>query len=188
VSGAEVRALVVWPVSDEHAKLSRPTANWKHEVRTVTRATLLQLLISTLLAVVAGCEQRAPLVYALESPQSVTLTSSSSSLSVPQGETVVLRVERRTLGKWKQIPRNELKPGQCWLYRPPPEVESEVADNVEWEVVPENGVWFNREYRMDHTRIATMTVKGTIKLTPRSAVKCEPDRVVEGPSIQIEVS
>lgn len=146
------------------------------------------LLIGALLAVVAGCEQRAPLVYVLESPQSITLTPSASPLGVRQGETMVLRVERRTSGRWKQVPRDELNAGQCWVYRPPAESKDEVADNVHWEVVPENAVRFNTEYRMDHTQIATMLVKGTIKLTPISAVKCEEDRVVAGPSIQIEVS
>jgi hypothetical protein len=153
---------------------------------TLMRATLPILLMTAQLVVIAGCEQRAPMVYVLESPQSIELTASASPLSVRQGETVVLRVERRTSGKWKQIPRDELKAGQCWVYRPP--AESEVADNVQWEVVPEDAVQFNAEYRMDHTKAATMMAKGTITLTPRSAVKCEADRVVEGPPIQIEVS
>jgi hypothetical protein len=107
---------------------------------------------------------------------------------VQQGETVVLHVERRASGKWKQIPLNEVRSGQCWVYRPPAESEPEVADSVHWAVVPEGGVTLNREYRLDHTKIATMNVKGTITLTPFSTVKCEDDRVVEGPSIQIEVS
>jgi hypothetical protein len=146
------------------------------------------LLVSAVLWSVAGCEQQSDLVYVLEEPQSVTLTASASTLNVQQGETIVLHVERRTSGKWRQIPLNEARSGQCWVYRPPVESEPEVADSVQWEVVPENAVTFNREYRLDHTRIATMNIKGTIKLTPLSAVKCEADRVVRGPSILIEVS
>ena len=143
------------------------------------------LLIPALLVVCASCGQQAPSVYVLESPQSVTLTASASALKVQQGGTVELRVERRTSGKWKQIPRDQLRRGQCWVYRPPP--ESEAAHNVQWEVVPENSVWFNPEYRLDHSRTATMIVKGAIKLTPFTAVTCEADRVVAGPSIEIEV-
>lgn len=146
------------------------------------------LLLAALLWSVAGCEQQSDLVYVLEEPQSVTLTASASTLKVQQGETIVLHVERRTSGKWKQVPLDEVRSGQCWVYRPPVESEPEVADSVQWEVVPENAVTFNREYRLDHTRIATTNVKGTIKLTPFSAVKCEADRVVQGPSILIEVS
>ena len=53
------------------------------------------------------------------------------------GESVVLHVEQRTSGNWKQVPRSELEPGQCWVYRRPVEVEPEVAHSVQWEVVPE---------------------------------------------------
>ena len=63
-----------------------------------------------------------------------------------------------------------------------------MADSVHWEVAPENAVAFNSDLRLDHTRIARMNVKGTTTLTPISPVKCEEDRVVEGASIQIEVT
>jgi hypothetical protein len=149
---------------------------------------LLVLLMTVLLGGVAGCGRRGGLVYVLEEPQSVTLTASASPSSVQQGATVVLHVERRTSGKWKRIPLNEVRSGQCWVYQPPVELEPEVADSVEWEVAPENAVAFNREFRLDHTRIARMNLKGTITLTPISPVKCEEDRVVEGSSIQIEVT
>jgi hypothetical protein len=146
------------------------------------------LLVPAVFVVVAACTQQAPMVYVLESRQSVTLVTSASVLKVRKGETVVLHVERRTAGKWKQIRRDDVLRGQCWVYRPPPESEAEVADNVEWEIVPEDAVRFNEEYRLDHTRIATMQVDGTIRLTPLSAVTCEADRVVSGPSIEIEVT
>ncbi len=148
----------------------------------------LVLLMLALLAATAGCGKRGGFVYVLEEPQSVTLTASASALSVQQGATVVLHVERRTEGKWQRIPLSEVRPGQCWVYQPPVELESEVADSVQWDVVPEDAVAFNREYRMDHARIARMNVRGTITLTPISPVKCEEERIVEGPSIQIEVS
>ena len=151
-------------------------------------STLSALLAAALLTSLAGCEQRAPMVYVLTAPQSVTLAPSATPRSVRQGETVVLSVKRRIEGTWTQIPRDQLKPNQCWVYRPPAQTEEEAADNVEWEMVPENAVWLNQEYRMDHTRIATTRRKGTVTLKPRSPVKCEPDRVIEGPTIQIEVT
>jgi hypothetical protein len=146
------------------------------------------LLLLAALAGAAGCEQQQPMVYVLEGPQEVTLTSSASATQVKQGESVTLHVERRITGKWKQVPRDQVTPGQCWLYTPPPEQEPEVADNVEWVVVPEDAVRFNREFRMDHARIATMMTKGQITMTPFSAVRCEKDRVEEGPAVRIEVS
>jgi hypothetical protein len=147
----------------------------------------LSPILLAAIAFAAGCEQQSPMVYVLESPQEVTLTSSVSSTAVKQGETVVLRVQRRAVGKWKQIPRDQLTPGQCWLYTPPPELEQEVADNVTWEVVPDNAVEFDTTYRMDHTRHAVMKLPGRIRLTPLSPVRCEKDRLAEGPTIRIEV-
>ena len=145
------------------------------------------LYLSLLLVPVAGCEQKAKLVYVPDGPQTVTLIPSASRTSVPHGETVVLSVERRTSGNWKQVPVTEAR-GKCWFYARPPESEPQVADSIQWAVEPENSVTFNAEYRFDHVRIATMNVKGTVRLTPVSAVLCEPDRTVEGPTLEIEVT
>ena len=140
------------------------------------------------LALTAACKQQAPMVYVLESPQSITLTGAADPGSASRGDTVVLRVERRTQGQWKSIPRHELKPGQCWVYRPPAQSEKEVAGNLQWDVVPESAVQFDRQYRMDGARAATVLASGKITITPISPVTCEADRVVEGPPILIEVS
>jgi hypothetical protein len=155
----------------------------------------MQLLRNTLftflsagLALTAGCKGQEPMVYVLAAEQQVTLTPSASATKVRQGEQVTLHVQRRSVGQWKQIPRNQVTPGQCWLYTQPPELEQEVADNVEWQVAPEQAVQFDTTFRMDHTRIATMMQTGTIVLTPFSAVRCEKDRVVEGPALRIEVT
>ena len=149
---------------------------------------LSMLLIPAVLLLVAGCEQRGPFVYVLEAPQSVELKPTASASTVPQGQTVVLRVERRTTGQWKRVSRGELTPGQCWVYRPPVELEPEVAHSVQWEVVPEGAVEFHTDYQLDQTRVATMMTKGKITLTPISAVKCEEGRSVAGPAIEIEVT
>src|SRR5690349_14505626 len=125
------------------------------------------------LSFAAGCEQRVPTVYVLDSPQTVVLTASASETSVKQGETVVLRVARRATGDWKKIPRDQLRPGQCWVYQRPVEDEPEVAQSVQWDVTPENAVRFHQDYQLDQTRVATMMVKGKITLTPVATVKCE---------------
>jgi hypothetical protein len=147
------------------------------------------LLIPAVLAVVAGCEQRGPFVYVLvESPQTVELQATASTTKVQQGGTVVLHVKRQTTGKWQRVSRGDLKPGQCWVYRPPVEVEPEVAQGVQWVVEPEGAVEFHTEYQMDQSRVATMMTKGTIKLTPVGKVTCEEGRAVEGAPVEIEVT
>lgn len=145
-------------------------------------------LIPAVLAAVAGCEQRGPFVYVLEGPQTVVLKATASTNKVQQGEKVVLHVERQTTGKWQRVSRGDLKPGQCWVYRPPVETEPEVAQSVQWVVEPERAVEFHTEYQMDQSRVATMMTKGTIKLTPVGKVTCEEGRSVEGTPIEIEVT
>lgn len=147
-----------------------------------------RLLIPAVLALVAGCEQRGPFVYVLESPQTVVLKTTASATKVQQGEKIVLHVERQTTGKWQRVSRGDLKPGQCWVYRPPAQNEPEVAQSLQWTVDPERAVEFHTAYQMDQSRAATMMIKGTIKLTPVSKVECEEGRSVEGDPIQIEVS
>ena len=146
------------------------------------------LVVPFALAAIAGCEQRGPTVYVLEGEQAVELKATATPSTVKQGETVVLHVEQRTTGNWKQIPRGELKPGQCWVYRPPVELEPEVAHSVQWEILPEGAVQFPQEYQLNQSRVATMMTRGTVKLTPIGKVKCEEGRSVIGPTVEIEVT
>jgi hypothetical protein len=150
--------------------------------------SMSMLAIPVMLAAIAGCGQSGPTVYVLEGEQTVELKTSASATTVKQGETVVLHVEQRATGNWKKIPRSELAAGQCWVYRPPVELEPEVAHNVMWEVIPEGAVEFHAEYQMDQSRVATMRAKGIIKLTPYGKVKCEEGRTVAGSTIEIEVT
>src|SRR5688500_3535943 len=113
-------------------------------INIIAMRSVSMFVIPAMLAL-AGCEQRGPTVYVLEGQQEVQLNTSASAATVKQCETVVLHVEQRTTGKWKQLPRKELTPGQCWVYRPPVEVEPEVAHNVQWEVIPEGAVEFHSE-------------------------------------------
>lgn len=146
-------------------------------------------VVPAILALAAGCgEQRGPSVYVLEGAQSVELKAAATPMKVPPGGQVVLHVERRTTGQWKKIGRGELTPGQCWVYRPPVEVEPEVAQDVQWAVEPENAVEFHSEYQLDKTRVATVRAAGKVSLTPVSKVKCEEGRVVEGTPIEIDAS
>jgi hypothetical protein len=152
-------------------------------------AILRVLLLSITLAAVSACgKQGSKMVYVLEEPQTVTLVASAAPQSVPRGEAVVLHAERKSIAKWKQVPMDQVKPGQCWVYQPPESFEREVADSIEWEVEPNGSVLFRPEYRMDHARVITTDRRGKIKLIPKTTVKCEADRVVEGEPIQIDVT
>lgn len=151
------------------------------------RTALLVVPLCTAAMLVSGCEQQQPLVYVLEGPQEVTLTASASATTVKVGETVVLHAQRRAVGKWKQIPRDQLTPGQCWLYTQPPELEQEVAGSIDWEVLPNSAVRFENAVQMDQTRVATMLVRGRVTLKPLTTVRCEKDRVEEGKPIRFEV-
>jgi hypothetical protein len=74
------------------------------------------------------------------------------------------------------------------VYRPPVEVEPEVAQSLQWVVEPEGAVEFHTEYQMNQSRVATMMTKGTIKLTPVGKIQCEEGRTVEGTPLEIEVT
>jgi len=152
------------------------------------RTALLVVPFSAAALLIAGCEQKQPMVYVLEGPQEVTLTASASATNVKVGETVVLHAQRRAVGKWKQIPRDQLTPGQCWLYTAPPELEEEVAASIDWEVLPNSAVRFDNAVRMDQTRVATMLVRGRVTLRPLTTVRCEQDRIEEGSPIRFEVN
>src|SRR3954469_14708237 len=145
------------------------------------------LVIATLVVFSACGKQGSKMVYVLEEPQKVTITATALPEKVGRGEAVTLHAERRSTGKWKQIPMDQVTQGQCWVYQVPDAVEVEVADSVEWDVHPDGSVAFKPEYRLDHKRVVPADRHGRITLTPRSAVKCEADRVVEGPAIQVDV-
>jgi len=149
---------------------------------------LFTIPLLTSVTLFAGCNQRGPVVYVLEGPQTVELTASATPSKVKQGETIVLHVTRRTSGQWKQVPRKELAPGQCWVYRPPVQDEPEVAHLMQWQVDPAGTVDFHPEYQLNGTRVATMRASGKVRLAPVSPIQCEAGRNAVGAEIEIEVS
>lgn len=147
------------------------------------------ILVCTLLAALAtGCDREPEFVYVLEAPQTVELFASASVTTVLAGKPVVLHAQRRTSGLWKRIRMKERAPDQCWVQRPPPQSEPEVADNLHWTVVPEGSARFNIDYRSDRTRLVTLPHAGQFTLTPTTAVWCEQGRSVAAPPIHIEVT
>ncbi len=139
------------------------------------------------LLMAAGCSQEPTVVYVLQAPQTVSLVASALSVSVAVDEPVVLSVQRETAGQWKQIPRAQLAPDQCWMARPPPGSEKEVADNLHWTVQPEGIARFNTDLRADRTRQVRFSTTGTFTLTASSSVWCEFGRSVAATGIRVEV-
>jgi hypothetical protein len=105
----------------------------------------------------------------------VELLVSASATEVAVGAPVILRAERGYQGEWKRVERASLRDGQCWLGRPPPEREPEVADNLHWQVSPEGSARFNVVYREDRTREVTFSQAGTFALQATSVVYCGDD-------------
>lgn len=121
---------------------------------------------------VAGCQDEPRFVYVPASPPVVELLVSASATEVAVGAPIVLRAERRYRGEWRQVERASLRDGQCWLGRPPPEREPEVADNLHWQASPEGAAHFNVVYRQDRTREVTFSQAGTFLLHSTSVVYC----------------
>lgn len=143
--------------------------------------------LALVIASALGCTEEPEFVYVLEAPQSVSLVAYASAARVFAGEPIVLHVQRRTSGVWKRIPMKSRAPDQCWMRRPPPESENEVADNVRWTVNPEGIARFNIDFRSDHTRQVWFSQAGKFTLTPSTAVWCER-RSIAGPAVEIEVA
>src|SRR4051812_48600055 len=79
---------------------------------------LRTLLVAAALLAMSACgKQSSKMVYVLEEPQSVTLIASASPAKVERGEAVTLHAERRSTGKWKQVPMDQVTQGQCWVIK-----------------------------------------------------------------------
>lgn len=78
-----------------------------------------------------------------DEPREVGLRVSASAAVVTVCAPVVLYAERYYRGEWQQVEKASLSKEQCWLGRPPPDREAEVADNLRWQSSPAPPVRFN---------------------------------------------
>jgi hypothetical protein len=140
-----------------------------------------------LLAPLTACDSGPRNVYVPVAPPQVELDVSASPPEARVGEPVKLHVVRHYRGAWKQVARQSLKEGQCWLQHPPPAAEKEVADNVQWIPFPPEGVSFNSGFRRDHVREAIFSRPGVYVLQPRSSVWCGSGNPTIGPSLKVVV-
>lgn len=145
------------------------------------------IFLLIVVAVLSACQGEPRLVYVPSTEPEVELVVRVSATEVSVGEPVVLYAERRTGGEWKQVERKELANEQCWLRRPPPTQEQEVADNLRWDVLPPAGARFNTAFRADHTREVVFLEAGTFTLESSSTIWCRPGKVARGQPIKIVV-
>jgi hypothetical protein len=147
------------------------------------RAILSVLLPATLLTPACGSEPAR--VHVPDGPTAVRLVIAASATETTVGQPVVLHAERFDAGRWKEVDRAALPDGRCWLVRPPPAHEAEVADNVRWQVTPPGAARFNTAIRPDHTREVTFTRPGRYVVEATTAVWCGP--ATGAPPLAIEV-
>jgi len=145
------------------------------------------VFILTFVVVLSACQSEPRLVYVPSTEPEVELVVWAPATEVSVGEPVVLYAKRRTGGEWKQVERKELASDQCWLSRPPPTQEPEVAGNLRWEVLPPASARFNTAFRADHTREVVFLEAGTFILESSSKIWCRPGKVAKGQPIKIVV-
>jgi hypothetical protein len=134
-----------------------------------------------------ACQDEPRMVYVPVSPPEVELRVSVSSTVVTVGAPVVLYAERYYRGEWQQVEKASLSKEQCWLGRPPPEREAEVADNLHWQSSPTQSARFNTVYRPDRTREVVFSQAGSHVLRASSVVYCGSGQDVEAKPITITV-
>ena len=142
-------------------------------------------LAAALLA--SACQQESRWVYVPVVPPEVELAVQPSASSAAVGEAVLLHGQRRYRGTWKQVEKASISPEQCWLARPPPEREPEVADNLHWQAVPGSGARFNTGLRSDRAREVVFSEPGTYVLHATSAVWCGPAGGVQAKPFSITI-
>jgi len=134
-----------------------------------------------------GCDHEPSLVYVPAKPPEVIVEASVSAVDAVVGETLTLHARRFYRGEWEQVKRKSLPEGACWMRRPPPEREDEVADNIHWTVDPGEQAKFNLDFRSDHTRTVTFSAPGQYRISGSSSVWCGSPVSVEPESILVEI-
>jgi hypothetical protein len=119
-----------------------------------------------------ACNGDPAVVYVPREPPKVTVEASASPREVKVGEAIVLHAKRHYRGEWVEKAKASLPEGACWMQRPPPAEEIEVADNLHWTVLPAGSAQFNLDFRADHSRELRFSAPGQYSLQGHSAVWC----------------
>ena len=135
----------------------------------------------------SGCTSEPELVFVPVAPPEVEVSVRASAVEVSVGEPIVLHAQRRYRAQWKQVKRRSLPLEQCWMALPPPAMESEVADNLTWQVSKPSVARFNTGLRADRTREVVFSEPGAFVLQATSAVWCGAPSGVQANALAVNV-
>jgi hypothetical protein len=127
-----------------------------------------------LMACLTGCTQPPDRVFVPGSPFTHIIdvrTAQGATATVKTGEWLTLHARRRT-GPWTEVDRKSLGQDGCWVARPPPADEPEVADNVTWSTDPLKAGEFDGGLREDHVRRVRFAAPGRYVLKAASSTWC----------------
>jgi len=122
------------------------------------------------LAGLCACAEEPELVYVPAENYVISV-----EIAVPgearAGEWVALSAQRRS-GPWKRVKRAEVPSGFVPFSRPPPQFESEVADNLHW-MTDAPGATFDLPPLEGHRRKVRFDQPGTYQVWARNAYPTE---------------
>jgi hypothetical protein len=115
----------------------------------------------------------------MEQPEFVYVPAEQYTISVEiaapaegrAGEWLPLSAQRRA-GPWKRVKRSEAPPGVVPFGRPPPQFESEVADNIRWLTDP-GGAVYDQPPHEGHRRKVRFDTPGTYAVWAHNAYPSE---------------
>jgi len=119
------------------------------------------------LLVVAACSPPEPEFVYVPAENYVISVDIAVSGEARVGDWVPLSAQRRS-GPWKRVKREALPPGFVPFGKPPPEFESEVADNLHWMTEPA-GAHFDLPPLEGHKRKVRFDKPGTYQVWARNA-------------------
>ena len=129
-------------------------------------AALYRLFVLLILGLQA-CGQPEPEYVYVPADDYVISVQISLPAEARAGEWTRLSAQRRS-GPWKRIRRDEAPAGFVPFVKPPPELESEVADNLFWMTDPP-GARFDVPAMQPHHRFVLFPKPGTYQVWARNA-------------------
>ena len=121
---------------------------------------------------ISSCNPEPQFVFVTETQSSASLNIGASSVSVSQGEEILLSASRENHGSWLEVPRKSLSADDCWMVEPPSPYEEQVAGNVKWILTPAENGTFNLGLRKDGKRSLVISEPGAYELIAISSVWC----------------
>ena len=123
-------------------------------------------MLALVLAGLQACSQEPEFVY-VPADNYVISVEIALPAEARAGEWLPLSAQRRS-GPWKRVRRAQVPAGLVPFGKPPPEFESEVADNLHWMTEP-SGARFDLPDGSSHRRKVQFPKPGSYQVWARSA-------------------